>query len=321
MIDVSEQIVRGKNDADTKRRHRAMRMKLIRQNWDLYLLVSVPLLSLIIFHYVPMFGIVIAFQDYKVFKGIAGSKWVGLTQFRKLFTSPKFFELMRNTVLINVYKFVYQFPIPIILALLLNEVRVSWLKRGTQTLIYLPHFLSWVVVYGIFYDLLGAGGLVNRAVELLGGERMNFLANAKFFRSLLVVTTAWKESGWSTIVYLSAITSIDPQLYEAAAVDGAGRLRQTWSITLPSIVTTIAFIIIMRASSIMGSDTEHVLMFLNPIVYSVGDVLGTFVYREGIENSKFSYTTAVGLFGSVVGMVMMLSANKLSRKYTGKGIW
>lgn len=304
-----------------KRHRRCMRRKLIRQNWDLYLLVAVPLLSLIIFNYIPMFGIVIAFQDYKVFKGISGSKWVGLAQFTKLFTSAKFSELLRNTILINVYKFVYQFPIPIILALLLNEVRVSWLKRGTQTLIYLPHFLSWVVVYGIFYDLLGTSGLVNQLITALGGTAQNFLANSKYFRSLLVLSTAWKESGWSTIVYLSAMTAIDPQLYEAAAVDGAGRLRQTWSITLPCIINTITFIVIMRASSIMGSDTEQVMMFYSPIVYGVGDVLGTFVYREGIENAKFSYTTAVGLFGSVVGMIMMLGANYVSRKYTDKGIW
>lgn len=323
MIHTSERVstARDTSAKGIKRHQRALRRKLIRQNWDLYLLVAVPLLSLIIFNYIPMFGIVIAFQDYKVFKGISGSKWVGLAQFTKLFTSAKFFELLRNTILINVYKFVYQFPIPIILALLLNEVRVSWLKRGTQTLIYLPHFLSWVVVYGIFYDLLGTSGLINQLIVALGGSPQNFLANSKYFRSLLVISTAWKESGWSTIVYLSAMTAIDPQLYEAAAVDGAGRLRQTWSITLPCIINTITFIVIMRASSIMGSDTEQVMMFYSPIVYGVGDVLGTFVYREGIENAKFSYTTAVGLFGSVVGMVMMLGANYVSRKYTDKGIW
>lgn len=314
-------MARDTSPKGVKRHQRALRRKLMRQNWDLYLLVAVPLLSLIIFNYIPMFGIVIAFQDYKVFKGISGSKWVGLAQFTKLFTSAKFFELLRNTVLINVYKFIYQFPIPIILALLLNEVRISWLKKGTQTLIYLPHFLSWVVVYGIFYDLLGTSGLINQLITALGGSPVNFLANSRYFRSLLVISTAWKESGWSTIVYLSAMTAIDPQLYEAAAVDGAGRIRQTWSITLPCIINTITFIVIMRASSIMGSDTEQVMMFYSPIVYGVGDVLGTFVYREGIENAKFSYTTAVGLFGSVVGMVMMLGANYVSRKYTDKGIW
>ena len=207
------------------------RRKLALQSWDLYLLIAIPFASLIVFNYLPMFGLIIAFQDYKVFEGVSGSNWVGLYQFNKLFTNYKFWELLRNTVLINVYKFVWQFPIPIILALLLNEVRKAWLKRSTQTLLYLPHFLSWVVVYGVFFDILGGDGLINRLIVALGGETRNFLANSAFFRSLLVISTAWKESGWSTIVYLAAITAIDPQLYEAAAVDGAGRLRMVFSIT------------------------------------------------------------------------------------------
>ena len=285
-----------------------------------YLLILPIIVYLILFCYKPMYGLVIAFKNYRPTRGIWGSNWVGFLWFETFFKDPYFWRLLRNTFTISGLTILFGFPAPIILALLLNEVRVSWLKRGTQTLIYLPHFLSWVVVYGIFYDLLGTDGLINQLIVALGGTAQNFLANSKYFRSLLVVSTAWKESGWSTIVYLSAMTAIDPQLYEAAAVDGAGRLRQTWSITLPCIINTITFIIIMRASSIMGSDTEQVMMFYSPIVYGVGDVLGTFVYREGIENAKFSYTTAVGLFGSVVGMIMMLGANYVSRKYTDKGI-
>ena len=294
---------------------------LARRNWDLYLLVLIPVAALIIYHYLPMGGIVLAFKDYKVFTGILGSKWVGLKHFETMFTHPKFGQVFTNTLLINVYKFVFQFPVPIILALMLNEVRIKALKRGVQTLVYLPHFLSWVVVAGLFFDLLSINGIVNKIIIAFGGEPTQFLMNTKFFRSLLVISTMWKESGWSTIVYLSAITAIDPMLYEAAAVDGAGRIRQTWSITLPSIINTITFIIILRASSILGSDTEQVMMFYKPAVYDVGDVLGTYVYREGIIGQKFSYTTAVGLFGSFFGMFMMLGANKISRKYTGIGIW
>ena len=294
---------------------------LARRNWDLYLLVLIPVAALIIYHYLPMGGIVLAFKDYKVFTGILGSKWVGLKHFETMFTHPKFGQVFTNTLLINVYKFVFQFPVPIILALMLNEVRIKALKRGVQTLVYLPHFLSWVVVAGLFFDLLSLNGVVNKIIIAFGGEPTQFLLNTKFFRSLLVISTMWKESGWSTIVYLSAITAIDPMLYEAAAVDGAGRIRQTWSITLPSIINTITFIIILRASSILGSDTEQVMMFYKPAVYDVGDVLGTYVYREGIIGQKFSYTTAVGLFGSFFGMFMMLGANKISRKYTGIGIW
>ena len=291
------------------------------QNKDLYLLIAIPFACLVLFQFVPMFGISIAFQDYKVLKGITGSQWVGFANFQRMFSQPKFYQILRNTVLINVLKFVYQFPVPILLALMLNEVRLSFLKRGVQTLIYMPHFLSWVVVAGIFYDILGANGILNMLLNYLGLQPSQFLANARYFRSLMVVTTLWKESGWSTIVYLSAITAIDPNLYEAAAVDGAGRLRQTISVTLPCIITTIAFVIILRASSIMGSDFEQTSMFYQPIVYSVGDVISTYVYREGIVEAKFSYTSAVGLFSSVAGMGMMLLANAVSKRYTNKGIW
>ena len=196
------------------------RLTLARRNWDLYLLVLIPFVSLIIYNYLPMFGIVIAFKDYKVFTGILGSKWVGLKHFETMFMHPKFGQVFTNTLLINIYKFIFQFPVPIILALMLNEVRIKALKRGVQTLVYLPHFLSWVVVAGLFFDLLGLNGIVNRLIVSLGGEQVQFLMNTKFFRGLLVASTMWKESGWSTIVYLSAITAIDPMLYEAAAVDG-----------------------------------------------------------------------------------------------------
>ena len=309
------------NAYKSQARRRTLRNREIRRNWDMYLLILIPFVSLLLFNYVPMAGVALAFKDYKIFKGFAGSEWVGMEQFIKLFTTNKFPQVFGNTIIINVYKFLFQFPIPIILALLLNEVRISLIKRGVQTLIYLPHFLSWVVVAGIFFDILSLNGIVNKLIEMMGFPAVQVLGESRFFRSLIVVTTMWKESGWSTIVYLSAITAIDPQLYEAASVDGAGRLRQTFSITLPNIVNTIAFIIILRASSIVGSDTEQIMMFYKPITYSVGDVIGTYVYREGILNSKFSYTTAVGLFSSVVGMVMMLGSNYLARRYTGKGIW
>ena len=293
-----------------------------RKELPFHLMLLVPVILVFIYMYLPMGGLVIAFQKFIPAKGLFGNqKWVGLGNFQLLLKNPQALPALRNTVIIAAWKIVLHLLIPVTVSILLNEIRSAAFRRTVQTMIYLPHFLSWVVVYGIFYDLLGTDGLINQLIVALGGTAQNFLANSKYFRSLLVVSTAWKESGWSTIVYLSAMTAIDPQLYEAAAVDGAGRLRQTWSITLPCIINTITFIIIMRASSLMGSDTEQVMMFYSPIVYGVGDVLGTFVYREGIENAKFSYTTAVGLFGSVVGMIMMLGANYVSRKYTDKGIW
>lgn len=301
--------------------HGTSKWSIARRNWDLYLLVLVPVAALIIYSYIPMGGIILAFKDYKVFTGIWGSKWVGLKHFETMFTYPKFGQVFANTLIINLYKFLFQFPVPIILALMLNEVRIRAIKRGVQTLVYLPHFLSWVVVAGLFFDILSLNGLLNKLIIMVGGKPIMFLSNARFFRSLLVASTMWKESGWSTIVYLSAITAIDPMLYEAASVDGAGRWRQTWSITLPNILSTIMFIVILRASSILGSDVEQVMMFYTEQVYDVGDVLGTYVYREGILGQKFSYTTAVGLFGSIIGMTMMLVANKISCKYAGIGIW
>ena len=293
-----------------------------KRDWMLYAMLLIPAAYLFLFKYVPLAGLRMAFlgKPVKISLPYSGG-FVGFEIFRSVFRDKDFYLVLRNTLMLNFLDLLVGFPFPIVLALLLNEVRVSFVKRGVQTLLYLPHFLSWVVIAGIFYDILGANGLLNMALKALGLRSVQFLANERYFRSLMVVTTMWKESGWSTIVYLSAITAIDPQLYEAAGVDGAGRWRQTFSITLPSIVNTIAFIIILRASSIVGSDTEQVMMFYKPIVYSVGDVLGTFIYREGILNAKYSYTTAVGLFGSAVGMAMMLGANKVARKYTDKGIW
>lgn len=291
-------------------------------NLDLYLIISIPLLVLLIYSYVPMLGIVIAFKNYRVFDGILDSKWVGLAHFRTLLSDPKFFSVLSNTMLINLFKFIFQFPLPIILALLLNEVRMGFVKRMTQTLTYLPHFLSWVVIAGIFVDILSPStGVINAMLKVFGLSPIAFLGDDSYFRSVLVASTAWKETGWSAIIYLAALTSIDPDLYAASSVDGAGKLRQTWHITLPGISSTIVFIIILRVSTLLGSDTEQVLLLYNPLVYNVGDVIGTYVYREGIQNGSYSYTTAVGLFVSVIGFTLMILANKISRKYSNRGIW
>ncbi|KRF03653.1 protein lplB [Paenibacillus sp. Soil766] len=291
-------------------------------NLDLYLIISIPLLVLLIYSYVPMLGIVIAFKNYRVFDGILDSKWVGLAHFRTLLTDPKFFSVLSNTMLINLFKFIFQFPLPIILALLLNEVRTGFVKRMTQTLTYLPHFLSWVVIAGIFVDILSPStGIINAMLKVFNISPISFLGDDSYFRSVLVASTAWKETGWSAIIYLAALTSIDPDLYAASSVDGAGKLRQTWHITLPGISSTIVFIIILRVSTLLGSDTEQVLLLYNPLVYSVGDVIGTYVYREGIQNGSYSYTTAVGLFVSAIGFTLMITANKISRKYSNRGIW
>ncbi|MDR6550574.1 ABC transporter permease subunit [Paenibacillus qinlingensis] len=291
-------------------------------NLDIYLIISIPLLVLLIYSYVPMLGIVIAFKNYRVFDGILASKWVGLAHFQTLIMDPKFLSVLGNTLLINLFKFVFQFPLPIILALLLNEVRHSIVKRMTQTLTYLPHFLSWVVIAGIFVDILSPStGIINAMLKTFGISPIAFLGDDSYFRSVLVASTAWKETGWSAIIYLAALTAVDPDLYAAASVDGAGKLKQTWHITLPGISSTIVFIIILRVSTLLGSDTEQVLLLYNPLVYGVGDIIGTYVYREGIQNGSYSYTTAVGLFISTIGFTLMIIANKVSRRYSDRGIW
>ncbi|MDF2922575.1 MAG: binding-protein-dependent transport system inner rane component [Paenibacillaceae bacterium] len=294
----------------------------IRNNWDIYLIILPPLIALLLYNYVPMLGIVIAFKDYKVFDGIMGSRWIGLEHFRTLFTDPKFYDVLSNTLLLNLYKFIFQFPLPILLALFLNELRGRLVKRTVQTLTYLPHFLSWVVIAGIFIDILSPStGIVNSVVKFFGGSPITFIGDESYFRSVLITATAWKETGWGAVIYLAALTAIDPELYAAASVDGAGKLRQTWHITLPGIAGTIVFIIILRVASSLTSDVEQVLLFYSPLVYNVGDVIGTYVYREGILNSAYSYTTAVGLFVSIVGLILMVTANKISHKFTNKGIW
>jgi putative aldouronate transport system permease protein len=307
-------------DVIPKKKNR-LRTRIVR-NLDLYLIISIPLLALLIYSYVPMLGIIIAFKNYRVFDGILASKWVGFAHFQTLFSDPKFFSVLKNTLLINFFKFIFQFPLPIILALLLNEVGKGFVKRLTQTLTYLPHFLSWVVIAGIFVDILSPStGIINAIIKVFGFSPITFLGDDHFFRSVLVTSTAWKETGWSAIIYLAALTAIDPDLYAASSVDGAGKWRQAWHITLPGISSTIVFIMILRVSSLLGSDTEQVLLLYNPLVYGVGDVIGTYVYREGIQNGSYSYTTAVGLFVSMIGFTLMVVANKVSRKFSNRGIW
>ncbi|MFK7692751.1 ABC transporter permease [Paenibacillus sp. HJGM_3] len=295
---------------------------VIRNDYDLYLLLVPGLLVMLIFRYLPMAGAIIAFKDYNLFDGIWGSPWVGLKHFQELLEQPKFWEVLRNTLLINMYKLVFQFPLPIILALMINEVRNLAFKRITQSVTYLPHFLSWVIISAIFINLLSPQtGVLKGAFAFFGMQDIMMIADERFFRSILVLSTAWKETGWSSIIYLSAILAIDPGQYEAARIDGAGKLRQIWHITLPGIRNVIIFIILLRIGSALGNDLEQVLMFYSPFVYSVGDVIGTYVYRIGLTEMKYSFTTAIGLFQSVIGMTLIASANYLSKKFGERSLW
>ena len=295
---------------------------LVRKNYDLYLLLIPGLLYLIIFKYVPMKGIVISFMDFDIFKGILGSPWVGFKQFSTLFSMPDFYRVFFNTLIISVYKIVFTFPIPIIVALLLNEIGSMIFKRVSQTVIYLPHFLSWVIVGGLFINILSpSDGIVNQIITGLGLKPVNFLMDNHFFRGVVVFTEGWKETGWSAIIYIAAIAGIEQDQYNAAVIDGAGKLQQIWYVTIPGIMSTIVLLFILRLGSIMDAGFEQVFVMYNPAVYDSGDIIGTFIYRIGISNMEYSFATAAGLFNSLIGFILLISGNFISKRLLQKSIW
>jgi len=298
------------------------RWKLIRGNLDMYLLLIPGLAFLLLFKYTPMYGIVIAFQDFNIFGGISGSEWVGMAQFERLLQSDEFLQVLVNTLLISLYKITILFPIPIVIALMLNEVRRMFFKRTIQTIIYLPHFLSWVIISGLFLNILSpTGGIVNEIIRSFGGEPISFFTDNSLFRSLVVFTAGWKEIGWNAIVFIAAIAGIEQEQYEAAAIDGAGRIRQMWSISLPGMLPTIVLMFILRIGSLLEAGTEQILTMYNPLVYETGDVIGTYVYRMGLGQQDYSFSTAVGLFNSAVGFLLIVIGNMLSRKFLNRSIW
>lgn len=306
----------------TDKRHKWQKIKTVLRNFDLYLLLLPGLAFLFIFKYMPMYGLSIAFEKYSVFKGVTGSQWVGFYQFQRLFSSPQFFEVFRNTLLISLYKIVFTFPIPILIAVILNEIRLMAFKRTVQTVIYLPHFLSWVVVSGLVLEFLSpSNGMVNQLIVALGGKPISFLMDNHWFRTVLVGSEAWKEVGYSAIIYIASIAGIDQEQYEAARVDGAGRIKQIIHITIPNMWSIILLMFILRIGSVMEAGTEQILLLYNPTVYQSSDVIGTFVYRTGITQMDYSYSTAVGLFESVIGFILVMTGNLISKKSSGRSIW
>lgn len=296
-------------------------LRNVRQNWDLYLLLLPAVVATLIFKYVPMGGLIIAFQDFNIFDGFGESQFVGLKHFQKLFGDRYFYATLRNSFLISAYKLVFIFPLPVALAILLNEARNRPFKRAIQTMAYLPHFLSWSIVYGIFHALLTVDGPVNDLRALFGASRIPFMVTPSVFRSVLVASDAWKSVGWGCIVYLAALTAIDPQLYEAARMDGANKARQIWHITLPSIRSSIVVMLILRLGSLISAGFEQVFIMYNPTVYNVADILDTYVYRTGLGQQNFSYASAVGLFNSLVSLVLVLSSNYAAKRWFGYAMW
>ncbi|MGG4033397.1 sugar ABC transporter permease, partial [Paenibacillus cisolokensis] len=276
----------------------------------------------IIFKYVPMWGLVISFQDYRPYEGIFGSEWVGFKHYERLFTDPLFWRIFRNTIMLFGLNLLFYFPLPIILAVMLNEVRLAAFKRFVQTAVYIPHFMSWVIIVSISFVMLTMdGGIVNEGLASLGLEKQNFLLNKNWLRPMYILQVIWREAGWGTIVYLAAIAAIDPQLYEAARMDGAGRFRQIWHITLPSIRSVIVVLLILKIGDVLELGFEHVYLLLNSMNREVGEIFDTFVYTAGLRQGQFSFSTAVGFFKSFVGLLLVIIANWLAKKFGEEGVY
>jgi putative aldouronate transport system permease protein len=300
---------------------RILQKGLGKEKW-LYFMMIPGILYYLIFCYGPMFGLVMAFQNFNVFLGYLKSPWVGLDHFKRFFSTPTFSMLYANTLSLSFLSILFGFPVPVILALCLNEIRIGWYKRITQTLIYIPHFISWVVIYSIFYSLLTIdGGVINGIIERFGGNPIPFLTIKEFFRPLVIIQQIWKEAGWGTIIYLAALSSIDPELYDAAVVDGASRWQKLWHITLPGIKGTIVTLLILRMGSILNTGTDQLLLMINSLNRSVGDVFDTYVYYVGIQGTQFSYTAAVGFFKSTISLVLIIGTNWLAKKMGEEGIF
>lgn len=288
----------------------------------LYLLLVPLFVFYVIFHYAPMYGVLVAFQDYNMFRGIVGSEWVGLENFRRIFSTSDFFTVLRNTLMLNGLHLIVGFPAPIILALLLNEVGHAGFKRIIQTIAYLPHFLSWVIVASLVITLLSPStGIVNATIRSLGGDPIHFMANEVWWVGVYVGSGIWKEVGWSTIIYLAALTGIDPNLYEAARIDGASRWRQTIHITLPGIAPTIIVLLLLNLGRIMAVGFDQPFLLGNSAVIGVSDVISTYVYRIGLLSADIARSAAVGLFQSLVNFLTLILANYLSKKVTEEGIF
>ncbi|MEV4727393.1 ABC transporter permease, partial [Micromonospora humida] len=303
------------------RRRRNPWRRALRRDWQLYSLAVLPLLFFLVFRYLPMIGNVIAFRRFSPGGSVFGEYWVGLRYFRLFLADPTFWQVFTNTLVLGTLTLLFCFPLPIVLALLLNEVRARRLKRFVQSVSYLPHFLSIVIVAAMVMQLLSMDGSVNQLVRGLGGDGVAFLQQPGWFRAVYVSSEVWQTVGWGTILYLAALTTIDENLYEAARIDGANRWRQTWHVTLPGIRPTMVTLLILNIGTFMAVGFEKILLLYNPLTYPTADVISTYLFRLGFESSNFSYAAAIGLFEAVIGLILVLGANTISRRTVGTSLW
>jgi putative aldouronate transport system permease protein len=316
--------VTDKTRSDISARRRSSFAANIRKNSQLYALVALPLIFVIIFHYVPMYGAQIAFKNFRLMDGISGSPWVGFANFTRFFGSYAFPRVMKNTIGLSLYSLIAGFPFPIILALSLNTLRGSRFKKTVQMVTYAPHFISTVVIVGIVLQLLGSRtGLVNNFLELLGMERIQFLGDARYFRHIYVWSGVWQNVGFGSIIYLAVLSSVDPQLHEAAVVDGASRMQRIWHIDIPGLLPTAVIILILNTGHILNVGFEKVLLLQNPLNLSMSEVIATYVYKVGIEAEvpNYAYSSAIGLFQSVVGLILLVTVNRIAKRLGQTSLW
>lgn len=302
----------------------ALRRKLYRDlllNKYLYIMLIPVAVFYAVFHYAPMYGAIIAFKDYSPMKGIMGSDWVGFREFEAFFGTYYFWRILRNTVLISLYSLLFEFPLPILLALMINEVRSKLFKKAVQTLTYMPYFISTIVIAGIIRDFTGSNGLINTLYTFFGGDGTSMLQHPELFRPIYILSEIWQKIGWESIIYLAALTGIDQEQYEAARMDGASRLRQMWHVTLPGITPTIVILFILRVGNMLNVGFEKIILLYNPMIYETADVISSFVYRKGLLEFSWSYSTAVGLFNSAINLTLLITANWITRRVSENSLW
>lgn len=295
--------------------------KDFRRNYPLYMLILPVVIYYLIFYYKPMYGAIIAFKEFNPRLGVWGSPWVGFDQYQKFFSNPDFFRILRNTLTISISNIIFTFPAPIILALLFNELKNMKLKSMAQTVSYMPHFISLVVTCGLVKNFVSQGGIVYELVVALGGKEVGLLSRPEMFVPVYLISTVWQQVGWGSIVYLAALSGIDQELYEAAKIDGAGRWKQTLHVTLPSIAPTIIIMLILRMGTLLNVGYEKIILLYNPLIYETSDVISSYVYRVGLTQQSWSYSTAVGLLNSVVNFIIITLSNKISAKTSETSLW
>lgn len=294
----------------------------VAREWQIYLMLVPTVVWFIVFLYQPMYGLQIAFKDYSLWKGVAGSDWVGFEHFRTLFDSDQFMRAVKNTFLISFYSLIFGFPVPIILALMFNEILTQWYKKSTQTIVYLPHFISTVIMAGIVITAFSpSSGVVNLILAKFGIDPIYFLTKPEWFRPIFIGSGIWQEAGFSSIVFLAAIAGVSPSLYESAIVDGASRWQMMWKITLPSILPTIIIMLIIRIGNLLEVGFELVILLYQPATYETSDIINTFIYRQGLQGGQYDVAGAAGLFNAIVAFVLVVSANMIARRYTKTSLW